>query len=120
MRKFFEECETAIKAERRDTALKSLRRAHHIMQPLVAQAKARLELRLVTDLCTWLQWTAACIHAKGTGEWPGISPWDTAGGTSFVWPPRTRNRTSLDYRWSKRREDPESPLPSVPWTAVER
>jgi hypothetical protein len=121
MREFYEACEAAIDSKKMDAAVEQLRAAHDLMLPIVNQARARLELRLVADLWGYLEWTAAWVIHKMSecgGEWPGVSPlFLFALSSTYVYPPTTKNRTSLDYRWSKFNELPEKMLPSVPMTA---
>jgi hypothetical protein len=118
MREFYEACEEAMDSKKTVTAIERLKAAHTIMQPIVDRAKTRLEFHLMTDLRDYLQWTASWVIYKmeeGKGEWPGLEPyWLCALGTTYVYPPNTKNRSSLDYRWSKWKDLPETMLPSVP------
>ena len=119
MREFYEACDVAMDSKRTDSAVKRLREAHDIMQPLVNLAKTRLEFHLVSDLWAYLRWTAAWVIYKmeegEKGAWPGfLPPWIHALGSTYVYPPTPRNRASLDYRWSKWKDLPETMLPSVP------
>jgi hypothetical protein len=119
MREFYEACEEAMDSKMTTTAIKRLKTAHSIMQPIVETAKARLEFHLMTDLSEFLRWTAMWVIYKmeeGKGEWPGLSPWWLGAlGTTYVYPPTPgRGRTSLDWQWSKWKELPETMLPSIP------
>jgi len=121
MREFYEACEAAIDSKQTDAAIERLRAAHGFMLPIVNQARARLELHIVADLWGYLRWTVAWVMykmAECDGEWPGLSPlFLFALSSNYVYPPKTQNRTSLDYRWNKFKELPERMLPNVPMSA---
>lgn len=121
MRAFYEACEVAMDSKRSDSAVKRLRDAHDIMQPLVNLARARLELRLVYDLWEHLRWCAAWViytMDNRKGKYPPIMPFLSCyPGTTYVYPPAPRNRGSLDYRWSAWKDLPETMLPQVPMRA---
>lgn len=119
MREFYEACTTAMDSTRTDVAVTRLRKAHDIVQPILKVARARLEFHLMTDLVCYLRWTAAWVVYKieqGKGEWPdGFGPmFLSSPGTTYVYPPTPKNRSSLDYHWSKWKELPETMLPSIP------
>jgi len=116
MRKFYEACEKASLAKKPETILKYLDEARDAIQPQLALARSRLELRTVADLVEYLRWTVAwCMYHAGQGKDPGIDPlWFISGGTTYVYPPAPKgNSSSLDYRWSKWQDRAESYLPWV-------
>lgn len=110
MRGFYEACVEATDATCPSTAIQQLQLAHAALLPLVKQAKARLELRLVADLWAYLRWTTACVAYKmDKMRWPGLEPMSSGP----LMAPR-HDRSSLRYRWGAWRELPETFLPSVP------
>jgi hypothetical protein len=118
MREFYEACDAACESDHRAIAIRRLREAHDIMQPIIEQAKSRLELRLVADLVEYLRWTTSWVIYKideSKGEWPGFGPLSLmAWGTTFVYPPTPKKEGgSLRYRWGAWRELPETMLPNV-------
>ena len=119
MRAFYEACERIMESKRRDDAIDRLHKAQAIMQPIVDQAKSRLELRLVADLDMFLQyaaqWIACVFDVEAGGKWPGCGPMEVWGyGSTFVYPPIPRKEGgSLKYRWGAARERPETALPQV-------
>lgn len=120
MRAFYEACENAIDAKTQEDTLHNLTKADALMQPIVQQARSRLELRLASDLVEHLRWTHSWLKYKATlasEDWPGFcGPLGGFSlGTTYVYPPTPVNRTSLDYRWGKHQDWNESYLPSVPW-----
>lgn len=118
MREFYEECDKAIEAKDPRVAVLHLKVAQTLVQPLIQQARSRLELRTVMGLAEHLRWAKAWAEyiADERKQWPGFDPcFMTSGGSTYVYPPTPRTgKGSLDYRWGMVQDRSESYLPWVP------
>lgn len=112
MRTLYELCEKAEEHARngnRGAAAAALAEAHVFIQPEVEKARMRLETRTLYGYLATLYRAAQACRA-----WLHDAPFPAFEGNSFPpsWDFRARhgtgNRSSLDFRWSKWREKPES------------
>jgi hypothetical protein len=129
VREFYEACDKAARAKTSETALKHLTISLDNLHPLVAQARARLEIHTALDLLEYFRYSvSAALWGLGGDKDPGLLPFFfTDGISTFKYPPAPRGGTSsLDFRWSKWQDRAESYLPwigankSGPWHGYTR